>query len=118
MDKQKIIISNNLTAALQQALAGCPHDKLFVLLDTTTERLCWPLMRDLDCMAGAQTITIGDTDTHKTIESLGQVWTALGQGGATRHSLLVNVVLPPLPSSGASASSIFPPPCWPWLTPR
>ena len=48
MDKQKIIISNNLTAALQQALAGCPHDKLFVLLDTTTERLCWPLMRDLD----------------------------------------------------------------------
>ena len=107
MDKQKIIISNNLTAALQQALAGCPHDKLFVLLDTTTERLCWPLMRDLDCMAGAQTITIGDTDTHKTIESLGQVWTALGQGGATRHSLLVNVGGGMVTDLGGFAASTF-----------
>lgn len=91
MQKQEVIISNNLTQALQHAMSLCQFDKLFVLTDHTTVQLCLPLARQTGCLEGAQVITIGATDSHKNIESLGQVWSALGTGGGTRHSLLVNL---------------------------
>ena len=107
MKKQKIILSNNLHTALQQAVAGCPHDRLFVLLDVTTERLCWPLVKECECMKEAQTIVIRDTDSHKDIESVGHVWTELGRMGATRHSLMVNIGGGMVTDLGGFAASTF-----------
>ena len=91
MNTQKVIISRNLEEELSAAMADCERDRLFVLVDENTERLCLPLLSDMDCMKGAQVITIGATDANKTVDTLQQVWTALQQGGATRHSLLVNL---------------------------
>ena len=91
MNTQKVIISRNLEEELSAAMADCERDRLFVLVDENTERLCLPLLRDMDCMKGAQVITIGATDANKTVGTLQQVWTALQQGGTTRHSLLVNL---------------------------
>lgn len=91
MNTQKVIISRNLEEELSAAMADCERDRLFVLVDENTERLCLPLLSDMDCMRGAQVITIGATDANKTVGTLQQVWTALQQGGATRHSLLVNL---------------------------
>jgi len=91
MNTQKVIISRNLEEELTVAMAQCERDRLFVLVDDNTQRLCLPLVSGLDCMAGAQVITIGATDANKTVSTLEQVWTALQQGGATRHSLLVNL---------------------------
>ena len=91
MNTQKVIISRNLEEELSAAMADCERDRLFVLVDENTERLCLPLLSDMDCMKGAQVITIGATDANKTVNTLQQVWTALQQSGATRHSLLVNL---------------------------
>ena len=91
MNTQKVIISRNLEEELSAAMADCERDRLFVLVDDNTERLCLPLLSDMDCMKGAQVITMGATDANKTVGTLQQVWTALQQGGATRHSLLVNL---------------------------
>jgi 3-dehydroquinate synthase len=91
MNTQKVIISRNLEEELSAAMVDCERDRLFVLVDENTERLCLPLLSDMDCMKGAQVITIGATDANKTVNTLQQVWTALQQGGATRHSLLVNL---------------------------
>ncbi|MDD6130013.1 MAG: 3-dehydroquinate synthase, partial [Prevotellaceae bacterium] len=88
---QDVVFSTQIAQSLSQAVARCGHDRLFVLTDTVTLQACWPLVADLPCMRGAQMITIGATDEHKTIESLMQVWTALQQQGATRHSLMVNL---------------------------
>lgn len=87
--KQDVVISQNLQEDLQQAISRCPHDKLFVLTDTTTLRLCWPVIKDSPCLQGAQMITIGATDENKNLQTLVSVWEALQQGGATRHSLLI-----------------------------
>ncbi|MBQ2587586.1 MAG: 3-dehydroquinate synthase, partial [Bacteroidaceae bacterium] len=76
-----VIISTNIEQTLTEAIARVPHDKLFVLTDEITHRLCLPIIKDLPCMAEAQAIVIGATDTHKTIDTLVQVWTALGNGG-------------------------------------
>lgn len=89
--KQKIIISQNLEHDVTEVVGRCPHDRLFVLTDTTTHRYCWPLLAGLECLREAQVITISPTDSHKNVESLSHVWQALQQGGGTRHSMLVNV---------------------------
>lgn len=91
MNTKKVIISRNLEKELTAAMAQCERDRLFVLVDDNTQRLCLPLVSNMDCMTGAQVITIGATDANKTVSTLEQVWTALQQGGATRHSLLVNL---------------------------
>ena len=89
--KQEIIISENLERDVAEAVGRCTHDRLFVLVDTTTHRHCWPLLSGLDCLREAQVISISPTDTYKNLESLSRVWQALQEGGATRHSLLLNL---------------------------
>ena len=91
MDRQKVVISKDLQKALSEAIAECRHDKLFVLVDETTEQLCLPLIAGFDCMQEAQRIVIGATDTHKTLDTLSHVWAELQRMGATRHSLLINL---------------------------
>lgn len=107
MDKQEVIISRNLCSDISEAISRCPYDRLFVLTDTTTLRLCWPLVSNFACMKDARMITIGDTDDNKTLESLTHVWTSLQRGGATRHSLLVNLGGGMVTDLGGFAASTF-----------
>ena len=105
--KQEVIISKNLGQDIEGAIRGNAHDRLFVLTDTTTLRLCWPLVSSMPCFGTAQMITIGDTDENKTLDSLTHVWTALQQGGATRHSLLINLGGGMVTDLGGFAASTF-----------
>ena len=107
MEKQKIIISQDLRQSLTQAIDEVKHDLLFVLCDETTERLCLPVIKDFDCMKGAQLITIPATDSHKTLESLSHVWSELQRMGATRHSLMVNLGGGMVTDLGGFAASTF-----------
>ena len=102
-----VVISTNIEQTLTEAIARVPHDKLFVLTDENTHQLCLPLIQQLPCMAEAQSIVIGATDTHKTIDTLCQVWTALGNGGGTRHSLMVNLGGGMVTDLGGFAASTF-----------
>ena len=105
--KQRIIISKNLEKELCNAIDLCEHDRLFVLTDDITARLCLPMLKDMECMKGAEHIVIESGDTHKTLDSLAAVWTALGTGGATRHSCLVNVGGGMVTDLGGFAASTF-----------
>lgn len=107
MDKQDIILSRNLGQDIENTIMGQPHDRIFVLTDTTTLRLCWPLVNSLHCFDRAQMITIGETDENKTLDSLAYVWTALQQGGATRHSLMLNLGGGMVTDLGGFAASTF-----------
>ena len=107
MDRQKVIISNDLQQALSNAIAECPHDKLFVLVDETTHQLCLPVIAGFDCMQEAQSIVIGATDTHKTLDTLSHVWAELQRMGATRHSLLINLGGGMVTDLGGFAASTF-----------
>jgi 3-dehydroquinate synthase len=107
MNPQKLVISENLTQALTTAVAECEHDRTFILVDETTERCCLPLVSGMDCVEGAQTIVIGATDTHKTLDSLAHVWEELGKGGGTRHSLLINIGGGMVTDLGGFAASTF-----------
>lgn len=89
--QQQIIISNDIEHDLATAVAESEHDRVFVLTDDTTHECCLPKVAALLAQYDAVPITIPHGDQHKTLAALGDVWTALQQGGATRHSLLINL---------------------------
>lgn len=105
--EQRVIFSKNLQEELAMAIAECHHDKIFVLTDETTAVCCWPVIQSYLCLKGAQVITIPASDTHKDLDSLAQVWTALGKNGATRHSLLINLGGGMVTDLGGFAASTF-----------
>ena len=89
--QQRVIISQDIEHDLTQAIAETEHDRVFVLTDDITQECCLPKVAVLFAKHNATTITIRHDDTNKTLATLADVWTALQQGGATRHSLLVNL---------------------------
>ena len=107
MEKQEVILSEDLEQSLSVAVGKVPYDRLFVLTDETTLQLCWPLVAEMPCLQGAKVITIGATDENKTLESLAHVWSELQQGGTTRHSLLVNLGGGMVTDLGGFAASTF-----------
>ncbi|MBO6288247.1 MAG: 3-dehydroquinate synthase [Prevotella sp.] len=91
MDEERMMFSKNLQEDLALALMECEHDRVFVLADTTTAELCWPVVRCFLCMRQSEMITIPSGDDHKTIATATYVWQQLSQLGATRHSCLINL---------------------------
>ena len=89
--QQRVIISQDIEHDLAQAIAETEHDRVFVLTDDITQKCCLPKVAALLTKHNATTITIRHNDTNKTLATLADVWTALQRGGATRHSLLVNL---------------------------
>jgi len=107
MNPQKVVIAQDLEQSLEEAVKACEHDRMFILVDETTERCCLPVVEGFGVLKGAQRIVIGATDTHKTLESLAHVWEELGKGGATRHSLLINIGGGMVTDLGGFAASTF-----------
>ena len=89
--QQRVIISQDIEHDLAQAIAETEHDRVFVLTDDITQECCLPKVAVLFAKHNATTITIRHDDTNKTLATLADVWTALQRGGATRHSMLVNL---------------------------
>lgn len=113
---QKVVISQNLQQEILDAYNECEHDKTFVLCDETTAQLCLDtlhverlednrirLFGEID----AKLIVIPAGDDNKTIESIASVWEAMSKGGATRHSLLINIAGGMVTDLGGFAAASF-----------
>ena len=102
--KQKVVISGNLERDLVNAISECEHDRIFVLTDETTQQLCWPKIKNFKALKNSTPIIIKATDTHKNLDTL---WQALSNGGATRHSLMINLGGGMVTDLGGFAASTF-----------
>ena len=105
--KQKVVISGNLERDLVNAISECEHDRIFVLTDETTQQLCWPKIKNFKALKNSIPIIIKATDTHKNLDTLSQVWQALSNSGATRHSLMINLGGGMVTDLGGFAASTF-----------
>ena len=105
--KQKVVISENLERDIVSAISECQHDRIFVLTDETTQQLCWPKIKNFKALKDCTPIIIKATDTHKNLDTLSQVWQALSNGGATRHSLMINLGGGMVTDLGGFAASTF-----------
>lgn len=91
MSKQEVIICQNFTTELTQKISAHAYDKIFILTDEHTTRLCLPLLQHISSLKEAEQIVIGPEDIHKNLETLAYVWNQLSSRGATRHTLLINL---------------------------
>lgn len=107
MSKQEVIICKDLKGSLAMAMSKSPFDKLFILTDEHTHRLCLPILDEVTGLQQATIMTIGASDTHKTLETLANVWTELSRKGGTRHSLLINLGGGMVTDLGGFAASTF-----------
>ncbi len=119
MNPQKLIISNDIHQSLTQAMSEIVYDRLFILCDETTRRLCLPIIMDEGQRSKVEgwrskvegwrskVITIPAGDTNKTLESVSHVWQELQRGGATRHSLIINLGGGMVTDLGGFAASTF-----------
>ena len=107
MSKQEVILCEKLESSLTHAIEKCPHDKLFILTDEHTHRLCLPQLQSIPALQDAAEIIIGAEDMHKNLETLASVWQALSEQGATRHSLLINLGGGMVTDLGDFAASTF-----------
>lgn len=104
---QRIIFSKNIEEDVAIALSECEHDRIFVLTDETTLNTCWPKLSDFRSLRDIHMITIPAGDTHKDITSTTIVWDALRDGGATRHSCIINLGGGMVTDLGGFAASTF-----------
>ncbi len=107
MNEQNVVISGEIGKSLSDAVEREECDRLFVLTDETTLRLCWPVVSGLPCMEEAKMMTIAPTDDNKSLESLSYVWSEMQKGGGTRHSLMVNLGGGMVTDLGGFAASTF-----------
>ena len=121
MTENKILMVDALQDALQRTLTQLAPDRVFILTDENTRRLCWPqIMPDesqpsttrntadgRELLRTATHITIQSGDAHKDLTTLTQVWTMLSEQHATRHSCLLNVGGGMVTDLGGFAASTF-----------
>lgn len=103
---QQLIFTNEVALALTQVINGKQYNRVFVLVDKNTAREVLPLVK-CEAIADACTITIPAGDTHKTLDTLSHVWQQLQEGGATRHSLLINLGGGVVTDLGGMAAATF-----------
>ena len=75
MSEQRIIAAADLACTLKDLLNAVVYDRLFILTDEQTARLCYPLVAEV--VGEAHLITIPAGDDKKHIDSLCHVWSEL-----------------------------------------
>ena len=107
----RIIISKDLEAELTTAINECEHDRIFVLTDTNTEKFCLPIFQaaltSSPFKGEIERVCIPSSDLSKTLDSVSHVWQELQKGGATRHSLIINLGGGMVTDLGGFAASTF-----------
>ena len=111
---QQVLFTNDICQALTEFTTQIAHDRLFILFDTTTLKYCLPVvaafMNQYEMAHPGQkveTIIIEATDQAKNIQSLTEVWQALSDHHATRHSLMINVGGGMITDLGGFAAATF-----------
>ncbi len=86
-----VYLAGDLAKDLAQLMLPYQNEKVFVVTDSNTRKLCFPAIEKVPGISVDRCIVIGAGDEYKNTESLIRVWEALVDGGATRHSLLINL---------------------------
>lgn len=77
---------------IDSAIAATGATRVFTIADTTTARLCLPLLQGHSRTIDSSTVlTVEPGDACKTLEAAAMLWQALGQGGATRSAAVINL---------------------------
>jgi len=104
-----IYIGNDVFTELKQFLnANYKSGNYFILVDENTRKYCLPdLLAHVKVLDGAEVIELHSGEEDKNIASCMQVWKALGQNGADRKTLMINLGGGVISDLGGFAASVF-----------
>ncbi len=93
-DGHHITVGRHGLAELAEILAGgaFAEAKLFILCDENTMQHCFPVLSGkVEQVRDAELIEINPGEESKSVEICSQIWTVLGELGADRGSVLINL---------------------------
>ncbi len=106
--EKKLIFTNDVARAVDEAVARLRPSGVFVLVDANTKSLVLPgLLAESEAVAGAKVIEMGAGEEAKTLATLAGVWKELGDAGANRSSLLINLGGGVVTDTGGFAAATF-----------
>lgn len=105
---QKVIITSGIKNELSGILANYEYDRLNVICDKNSRDCCYiNFLMGVKELRDANLATIEPGDEHKNLDSLSWVWEKLGEYGATRKSLVINIGGGMVTDLGGFAASTF-----------
>lgn len=91
-DSSRITIGDNVFAKLAQYLKLNKFSSIFIIVDENSLKNCLPvLVTNVPKLLEGEVIELESGERNKNIEICTNVWKALGELGADRHSLIVNL---------------------------
>ncbi len=107
LNESKVVICSDIAKDIKPYLKNYNPQNIFILTDDNTLRYCFDIIKDVDGLQHAKTITIKAGDEHKNLEAIADVWGYLTDNGADRHSLLINLGGGMVTDLGGFAASTF-----------
>ena len=104
---QKLIFTNRPAEALDNLLADNTYNRIFVIADENSAKLALPKLGASKIIADAKVIDIPAGDINKGLDSVSKIWSELGNNGASRRSLVINVGGGMVTDLGGFAASTF-----------
>lgn len=105
---QQLIFTHNVAEAIDEIHAAINPASTFVLVDSNTISFVLPRLKAMSkAVAAASIIEVMAGDVNKSLDSLASIWKRLGDMGATRGSMLINVGGGMVTDMGAFAASTF-----------
>lgn len=104
----EIIFTNKVAEKLDSIVDRLAPASVFVLVDVNTASFVLPRLREQSrAVASATVITTHAGEPFKNLDTLASVWKQLGDSGATRRSVLINVGGGTVTDLGAFAAATF-----------
>lgn len=104
----RVIFTNQVEEAIDSAVEAMAPAGVYVLVDTNTAKYVLPrLQTGSKAIAAAKVLIMSAGEENKNLETLARVWTGLGDGEATRRSVMINVGGGVVTDLGAFAAATF-----------
>lgn len=106
--KKNLLFTNHVAQAIDEIAGKMNPSSVFVLVDVNTKSFVLPrLLEESKTVSDAKVITIRAGETYKTLPTLSAVWKELGDAGANRNSLLINLGGGIVSDTGGFAAATF-----------
>ncbi len=106
--KKNLLFTNYVGRAIDEIAGSMRPASVFVLVDDNTKSFVLPrLIEESKAVAGAGIIAIRAGEGYKTLPTLSAVWKELGDAGANRGSLLINLGGGIVTDTGGFAAATF-----------
>lgn len=104
----RLLFTNYVAQAIDERVLLLQPKGIFVVVDVNTASFVLPrLQEESQAIGSAKVIMIKAGEMHKNLDSLSQIWKQLGDAGATRSSLVINLGGGVITDMGAFAASTF-----------